>query len=478
MAKNRVQIIISALDKGFQATVGKVIGSIKSIGASVFSLKSLIAGGLGALGLGALGKSFIEAASTTETLRIRLGVLLGSAKEGNKLFAEMSNYAAKTTFEYDEIMQSATQLAGVLKGGVKEITQWMPLIGDVAAAAGLDIKTATDQVSRMLSAGAANAMLFRERGILAMLGFQAGVTYSAEETKKKLMEMWTAPESRFRGAAEKLAGTWDGIIGMLADRWFEFRNMVMDSGAFTGLKETFKGINAVLDQAFDSGKAAQWAERIGTAVVDVGRWIISTIPRALLVVLEGAHQVGRTFSGWSMLWAELRYQFAGFMEFLWSNLNRARNATTGLLESMNVGGMFDEQIANSKRIGEEQRQILAAIAEDKAQALRDQAAAIKKQDEQTRAVDRYKKQIGEMQTEFDTFIKQVDERIAQERKLAGVHTESTNQQISDVDRYIAKLKEAKAAKQELISLDFRGGNYGGSLDGLESAVRQAERTGG
>lgn len=478
MAKNRVQIIISALDKGFQATVGKVIAGVKSIGSSIFSLKGLIAGGLGALGLGALGKSFLDASRTTENFRIRLGVLLGSAKEGNRLFDEMAKYANTVTFEYEEIMASATQLAGILKGGVKEIKEWMPLIGDLAATAGLDIKTTTEQVSRMLSAGAASADLFRERGTLAMLGFQAGVSYSAEETKKKLMEMWQDPASRFRGTAEKLAGTFDGILGMIADKWFAFRNKVMEGGTFTGLKETFKAIDAVLGKAFDSGKADEWAAKIGTAVVDVGRWIITSIPRALLLVLEGAHQVGRTFSGWSMLWAELRYQFAGFMEFLWGNLNRARNATTSLLESMNVGGMFDEQIANSKRIGEEQRLILAAIAEDKAQALRDQNAAIKKQEEQNRAVDGYKKQIGELQAEFDAFVKQVDERIAQEKRLASVHADSTNQQISDVDRYIAKLKEAKAAKQELISLDFRGGNYGGSLDGLESAVRNAERTGG
>jgi hypothetical protein len=478
VAKNRVQIIISALDKGVTATFGRVASGVKSVKDSVFSLKGLLAGGLGALGLGVLGKSFLDASRTTENFRIRLGVLLGSVKEGNRLFDEMAKYAAKVPFEYEEIMASATQLAGILKGGVKEIKEWMPLIGDLAAAAGLDIKTTTEQVSRMLSAGAASADLFRERGILAMLGFQAGVSYSADETKKKLMEMWQAPESRFRGATEKLAQGFDGIMSMIADKWFAFRNKLMDSGAFTGLKETFKAINAVLDKAFDSGKVDEWAARIGTAVVDVGRWIITTIPRALLLVLEGAHQVGKSFNGWSMLWSELRIQFAGFMEFLWSNLNRAREATTGLLEAANVGGMFDEQIANSKRIGEEQRLILAAIAEDKAKALRDQQAAIKKQDEQNRAVEGYRKQIGELQTAFNEFVKQVDERIAKEKELASVHTASTNQQISDVDRYIAKLKEAKAAKVELISLDFRGGNYGGSLDGLESAVRQAERTGG
>jgi len=59
----------------------------------------------------------------------------------------------------------------------------------------------------MYSAGAASADLFRERGILAMLGFQAGVTYSAEETRQRLMQAWLEPESKFKGMTGEMAKT-------------------------------------------------------------------------------------------------------------------------------------------------------------------------------------------------------------------------------------------------------------------------------
>jgi len=95
----------------------------------------------------------------------------------------------------------------------------------------------------MYSAGAASADLFRERGILAMLGFQAGVSYSAEETRKKLVEAWTKADSKIRGSTDELAKNWDGMISMISDKWFQFRNLVMDAGVFDELKKYLSEVN-------------------------------------------------------------------------------------------------------------------------------------------------------------------------------------------------------------------------------------------
>ena len=100
------------------------------------------------------------------------------------MFETMSKFAAKVPFEYEKIMSSATALAGVMEGGVDEVEQWMPMISDLAAVSRLSIEETTGQIIRMYSAGAAAADLFRERGITAMLGFQAGARYTAEETRE------------------------------------------------------------------------------------------------------------------------------------------------------------------------------------------------------------------------------------------------------------------------------------------------------
>ena len=254
MAKNsRIQLIVSAKDKASKV-FRTIRGRIKSLSSSVFSLKAGIVGLGTALGGSVLAKSFINAARETENYQVRLKVLLGSQKEGNRLFKEMADYAGRVPFEFDQIMGAATQLAGIMKGGVKEITQWMPLIGDLAAASGLDIRTTTEQVSRMLSAGAASADLFRERGILSMLGFQAGVTYSAEETRKQLWQQWTKAGSQFKGATGEMANTWDGLTSMLKDAWFSFRAAVMESGVFDGMKNAIKGVIDKINELKKSGR--------------------------------------------------------------------------------------------------------------------------------------------------------------------------------------------------------------------------------
>lgn len=246
--------------KAMSAAYQHATGNISNLTRSIFSLKGAMAG----LGVGALAKQFLDAASGAEQYRVRLNVLLGSVAEGNRLFAEMSKYAAQTPFEYEEIMGAATALSGVLKGGVDEINQWMPLIGDLAAAAGLGIQETTGQVQRMLSAGANSADMFRERGVLAMLGFQAGVQISAEETKQRLLAAWTDTNSRFRGATAQLATTWDGTMSMLSDKWFMFRNQIMDAGLFEYLKAAGRVIDADLGGALANNEEAakRWADTI------------------------------------------------------------------------------------------------------------------------------------------------------------------------------------------------------------------------
>ncbi len=193
-------------------------------------------------------EGFIKSTELMETFGVRLKVLLGSVEKSNVLFKELGEYAAKVPFEFKEIMESGTMLAGVLRGGSKEIMQWMPLIGDLAAAVGMNINLATGQVMRMLSAGAAAADTFREKGVTAMLGFQYGVQYTAEETKKMLMKAWTDADSKFRGATEELKVTFKGVVSMMKDAWFNMSAGIGDILVprlivlIDRLKEVYKGV--------------------------------------------------------------------------------------------------------------------------------------------------------------------------------------------------------------------------------------------
>lgn len=253
----------------------------KALKDQIFSLKGAVLGLAGAYGIKKLTGSFIDAASTAEQYKIRLTALLGSVDEGNRLFQDMAKYAGEVPFEYEKIMGAATQLSGIMKGGVDEINKWMPLIGDLAAVSGLGIEKTTEQIVRMYSAGAASADLFRERGITAMLGFQTGVSYTAEETRRRLIEAWEDPTSKFRDATKELAKSWEGLLSMMSDKWFQFRNMIMEAGVFEELKKYLIDINDAFagwmttNEEIIKQKVPEYIKKIKDSVVGIWDFVKS-----------------------------------------------------------------------------------------------------------------------------------------------------------------------------------------------------------
>lgn len=227
--------------KQFQRQAKRDLKTIRRSFAELSS-KAKVAGVVIAGALVLMGRSIINAASTMEDYQTRLVALLSSQKEGNRLFKEMTEFAGKVPFEFEEIMGAATQLAGVMSGGVDEVKRWMPLIGDLAAVTGLSIEDTTGQIIRMYSAGAASADLFRERGVLAMLGFQAGVSVSAEETRKQLIKAFEDPASKFRGSTQGLAKNWTGLMSMMGDSWFALKTKLASAGILEFAKQSVKQI--------------------------------------------------------------------------------------------------------------------------------------------------------------------------------------------------------------------------------------------
>lgn len=288
-----LKIIIALKDaaskgiKNIGATLNGLRGKIATVTSGFSGLQALVASVGGTL----LAKSFINAADAAEGYRIRLNVLLGDVEEGNRLFKEMADFASGVSYEYENIMASATSLAGVMKGGVDEVTEWMPLIADLAAASGLSIEETTGQIIRMYSAGAASADLFRERGILAMLGFTAGVSYSADETRKQLIAAFEDPASKFRGASVALAKSWSGMLSMMADRWFQFRNLVMDAGVFDFIKAEVSLVLKYMDRLKEEGRLDEWAEQMSARIIT-----------SIKAVMYMSALAGDAVRGWIMIY--------------------------------------------------------------------------------------------------------------------------------------------------------------------------------
>ena len=347
--KNKSGPAFGKLDK----SLAGIRGGLDGITRHVFSLKGALAG----LGLGVAAKSFIDAANTSENLKTRLRVLTGSVAEGNRMFQNMSQYASEVPFEFEEIMQSATQLAGIMDGNVDEVNEWIPRIGDLAAATGFSIQETTEQVQRMLSAGAAAADRFRERGVTQMLGFTAGVSYSAEQTKSMLIDALEGPQSRIAGATKLLATNLTGLMSMLADKWFQFRNVVMDSGILNFIKAIVTVFNKDLSVAMEKVKqnSQSFVEGFMTAFHSA-IFVIGTF-------LDGLHAIG-------IIWDTLLLGVYHFAQGAIQTFNQIASVIPGM-EATAIS--FLDNIAEKTK--EVQEGMLATLPSE---ALKSKAEEIKK----------------------------------------------------------------------------------------------------
>ncbi len=132
-----------------------------------------------------------------------------------------------------------------------------------------------------------------------MLGFQAGVSYSAAQTREQLLREWRKTDSQFRGATDELADTWAGLMSMFADRWFQFRTRVAgDSGFMDELRGEIEDLLALLDDP----ETIEAAQEFGLALVhglreavDLTRELAGWIEhnQDLVAAIGGAYVGGR-----------------------------------------------------------------------------------------------------------------------------------------------------------------------------------------
>ena len=241
MARNKLRFDIDAKDRT-KAAFSRIRGSLGGLRKSIFSVQGALIG----LGAGMVAKSFIKTAMDVENLQLRFKFLFKSAKEGAKAFDELKTFAAKVPFSLEQIAQGSGNLAVVTKDA-NELKKMLELTGNVAAVTGLDFRTTAEQIQRSFGAGIGAADLFRDRGVRALMGFQAGAKVTIEETKARFFELF-GKGGAFGDAAQEMADTFTGTLSMLGDKWFNFQLETVESAFFEKLKSKFGNFNDFLDQ--------------------------------------------------------------------------------------------------------------------------------------------------------------------------------------------------------------------------------------
>ena len=254
-----------------QKSLGRLENNTGRLAGSFSRLQGIILGAVAAVGAFKVGKDFLNTAIEVENLAIQLKFLTGSAEEGAAAFDTLVDFAAGVPFQLQEIANSAPNLLTVVEG-TDELNQVLGITGDIAAATGLSFKQTAEQLQRAFSGGIAAADMFREKGVKALLGFQEGVRYTGEQTKKHIIDAFTSGEAVMKGASAEMAKTWTGTMSMLGDKLFKFQKKMMESGPFDMLKGMMKVADDALNENFGSIEKA--AESMGAKIVEIAEKVL------------------------------------------------------------------------------------------------------------------------------------------------------------------------------------------------------------
>jgi hypothetical protein len=270
----KLTIDILAKDKTKQALTG-VQKNLNNVKNTVFSLKGALVG----LGAGAIVKSFVDVGKEVESLQVRFKFLFGSVEEGAIAFDNLTTFAGKVPFSLEEISRASGNLAVVAKDA-EDLNRVLEITGNVAAVTGLDFETTSSQIQRAFSGGIGAADLFRERGVRALLGFQAGAKVTAEETIARFEELFSG-DGQFARATADLATTLEGTLSMIGDKYFKFQKDVA-AGFFDELKKEFGDLNKFLEDNEQQIK-------------DIANSIGENLAKALTSASEGAKALAPSF---------------------------------------------------------------------------------------------------------------------------------------------------------------------------------------
>jgi len=263
--------IASTRLKQLQTAAAKSRATFQALGTT---LKVGVAASLAAVsfGIGKFIRDTFSAGQLTESLQVRFKLLFNSATEGAKAFKVLNEFAGKVPFSLEAIAAGSGNLAVIAKDA-NELAKILEITGNVAAATSLDFRQTAEQIQRAFAGGIAAADVFRERGVRAMLGFEAGAKVSIEDTRKRFFEVFGSG-GQFSTATKEFESTLEAQVSFVQDAYFRFRQ--------AAAQPLFEGVKAQLVALVGNFKRndtqlKQLAKTVGTNLATAFKKIESTI---------------------------------------------------------------------------------------------------------------------------------------------------------------------------------------------------------
>lgn len=275
MAKNRfiVDFLFGAKKQGnFDKTFSSISKSVKSLTKTVAGVATTY---ISAKALKDVGKSALESASGLEGYRSTLNVVLKDQQKAAKMMAWAVEFANKTPFETDSVVEATVRLQSY---GI-EAQSVMTQIGDMAGVMNKDLMQAVEAVA---DAQTGELERLKEFGITkAMITAKGAELYKNQtivDNKGHIVDqekfndaLFALMEDRFKGGMEIQAKSYKGLMSTISGVWktglaqmagISGTGEIIEGSAFDSAKE---GLNWIANKMQDMSKSGTF-EKIGKKI--------------------------------------------------------------------------------------------------------------------------------------------------------------------------------------------------------------------
>lgn len=292
----RVQMILEAIDRAsrpIQAVtkallgteraakaanaLGKIGQGLKGIGTTAALAGGALAGTATTVAVGML-----DTARAFERYEVQMASLEGSQEKGRAAMAWVSDFAAKTPLELDQVMNAYAQMKAFgldpTNGSLLALVDTMAKSGQGAEQlSGLTMAIGQAWTKGKLQGEEIMQLMERQVPVLDILGAHYGKTaaeISEMASKGKLGRdaidvLVKAMGERAAGASAAFSQTFDGITSNLLDAWKRFQLAVMQGGLFDWMKGRAGDLLNTVNRMAADGSLQRLAEEIGSNVQSV-----------------------------------------------------------------------------------------------------------------------------------------------------------------------------------------------------------------
>lgn len=284
-AKSSMNDVEKTVSRGMDAAADAAAVAAKAIVASLAAI---------GVGFAALSAKAVKSSAEFEQTQMAFTTMLGSASEATAFLKELESFAARTPFEFPELVKSARMMKAF---GIetKEVIPMLTNIGNAAAALGLggeQISRITLALGQMRAKGKVSGEEMRqlaEAGIPAWQYLATAAGRSVAEVQKlsengaleanaAIRAIMEGMDREFKGMMEKQSGTLLGLWSTLKDNiGFALRDM----GDVIAIP-----VKAALDRVTQLFAEAASSGALKKAMQDLGRMAADAFTTALEVLGE------------------------------------------------------------------------------------------------------------------------------------------------------------------------------------------------